>query len=88
MDVISQCCCYRKEKQGQKKKLKVHYINQDEFKNFALDDLLVKRTVDAKNESFQWSLIHHMLFRAGLSINLLEITYLKKFSSLEKARVS
>ena len=92
VDVISQCYSYGKEKKGLKKKLKVHVMKQVEFKNFALDDLLVKRTVLTKNESLQWSLIHHMQFRVGsscmwLSINLLETAHLEKFSSLEGTRV-
>ena len=67
VDVISQCYSYGKEKKGLKKKLKVHVMKQVEFKNFTLDDLLVKRTVLTKNESLQWSLIHHMQFKVGSS---------------------
>lgn len=35
------------------KRKQVHVMKQDEFKNFTLNNLRVKRTVDTKNESFQ-----------------------------------
>ena len=42
-------------------------MKQEEFKDFALDDLLIKRTVDDDREPFNWMLIHYMHFRKGFA---------------------
>ena len=43
VEAIGQCHSYKKEKQGGKKRLIVQNMKREEFKNSALDELLMKK---------------------------------------------
>ena len=62
---ISDCNSYRKDKIGTKKKIIVHKMKREEFYNFSIDGILVKRNIDLDDNASLWSEIHHMKFIQG-----------------------
>ena len=65
VNCISQVNSFRKNKKGKKKKIIVHKLEQSDFKDFDLAELLIKRNIDSDREQFSWQSIHHMQFRKG-----------------------
>ena len=65
VNVISSANSCRLDKKGPQKKIKVHVMKQEEFKEFDID-LLVKRNIDVTGEKFLWTDIHHMRFEKGV----------------------